>query len=54
MKGDWAVARLADASDPAAEEAADSYEREYYLGFPQAMTISEYAEALEELERGLE
>lgn len=51
----WRQGLLRSGMDsPAAEEAADSYEREYYLGFPQAMTISEYAEALEELERGLE
>ena len=39
---------------PAAEDAADSYEREYYLGFPQARTIADFAAMLERLDYGLE
>ena len=39
---------------PAAEDAADSYEREYYLGFPQARTIAEFAGMLERLDYELE
>ena len=38
----------------AAEDAADSYEREYYLGFPQARTIAEFAGMLERLDYELE
>ena len=36
------------------EAAADSYEREYYLGFPQARTIAEVAGMLERLDYELE
>ena len=39
---------------PAAEDAADSYEREYYLGFPQARSIAEFAGMLERLDYELE
>ena len=39
---------------PAAEDAADSYEREYYLGFPQARTIADFAAMLERIDYELE
>ena len=39
---------------PIAEDAAESYEREYYLGFPQARTVAEFAAMLEQVDYGLE